>query len=45
MLGGMKVGEGSGTAQGLQRKLLSFEYLGSLSVNNFEVFGECDEVY
>ena len=27
------------------RKLLSFEYLGSFSVNNFEAFCECDEVY
>ena len=27
------------------RKLLGFEYLGSFSVNNFEAFCECDEVY
>jgi hypothetical protein len=27
------------------RKLLGFEYLGSFSVNNFETFCECDEVY
>ena len=26
-------------------KLLGFEYLGSFSVNNFEAFCECDEVY
>ena len=28
-----------------RRKLLGFEYLGSFSVNNFEAFCECDEVY
>ena len=27
------------------RKLPGFEYLGSFSVNNFEAFCECDEVY
>ena len=27
------------------RELLGFEYLGSFSVNNFEAFCECDEVY
>ena len=27
------------------RKLLGFEYLRSFSVNNFEAFCECDEVY
>jgi hypothetical protein len=27
------------------RKLMGFEYLGSFSVNNFEAFCECDEVY
>ena len=27
------------------RKLLGFEYLGKFSVNNFESFCECDEVY
>ena len=27
------------------RNLLGFEYLGSFSVNNFEAFCECDEVY
>ena len=27
------------------RKLLGFEYLGSFTVNNFEAFCECDEVY
>ena len=26
-------------------KLLGFEYLGSITVNNFEAFCECDEVY
>ena len=59
MLGGTKVGEGSGdrlrssagpwegAPGGVEapRKLLGFEYLGSFSVNNFEAFGECDEVY
>jgi hypothetical protein len=55
-LGGTKVGEGSGdrlkspAGPGLSpgkppRKLLGFEYLGSFSVNNFEAFCECDEVY
>ena len=29
----------------LPRKLLSFDYLGSFSVNNFEAFCECNEVY
>ena len=54
---GMKVGKGSGDClQWVQgrtlvggplapRKLLIFEYLGSFSVNNFEAFCECDEVY
>ena len=64
MLGGTKVGEGSGdrlrspagpgqsSGRGPQEeksplpwKLLGFEYLGSFSVNNFEAFCECDEVY
>ncbi len=63
MLGGTKVGEGSGDrlrspadpgqspGRGPRggakppRKLLGFEYLGSFSVNNFEAFCECDEVY
>ena len=63
MLGGTKVGEGSGDrlrfpagpgqspsrgSRGVKpphRKLLGFEYLGSFSVNNFEAFCECDEVY
>ena len=66
MLGGTKVGEGSGDclrspagpghcpddrgSQGAKslparRKLLGFEYLGSFSVNNFEAFCECNEVY
>ena len=27
------------------RELLGYEYLGSFSVNNFEAFCECDEVY
>ena len=31
--------------RGSPRKLLGFEYLGSFSVNNFEAFCECDEVY
>ena len=53
MLGGTKVGEGSGdrlkSPAGLpgaksHRKLLGFEYLGSFSVDNFEAFCECDEV-
>ena len=26
-------------------KILGFEYLGGYSVNNFEAFCECDEVY
>ena len=26
-------------------KLLGFEYFGSFSVNNFEAFCKCDEVY
>ena len=56
VLGGTKVGEGSGDRlrspagpgqnPGIgPRKLLGFEYLGSFSVNNFEAFCECDEVY
>ena len=56
MLGGTKFGEGSGDrvrspagpGQSHGRgppKLLGFEYLGSFSVNNFEAFCECDEVY
>jgi hypothetical protein len=56
VLGGTKVGEGSGDrlkspagrgSRGAKpsRKLLGFEYLGSFSVNNFEAFCECDEVY
>ena len=56
MLGGTKVGEGSrdrirstagpGQSPGRgPRKLLGFEYSGSFSVNNFEAFCECDEVY
>ena len=56
MLGGTKVGEGSGDrlkspagpgqSRGRgSRELLGFEYLGSFSVNNFEAFCECDEVY
>jgi hypothetical protein len=40
---GQSRGRGSG---GLRpRELLGFEYIGSFSVNNFEVFCECDEVY
>jgi hypothetical protein len=27
------------------RKFLGFEFLGSFSINNFEAFCECDEVY
>jgi hypothetical protein len=53
---GTKVGEGSGdrlrspAGPGQSRgrrpwELLGFEYLGSFSVNNFEAFCECDEVY
>ena len=56
MLGRTKVGEGSGdhvrspAGPGQSpgrgpRKLLGFEYLGSFSVDNFEAFCECDEVY
>ena len=53
MLGGAKVGEGSGDrlrfpagpGQSPDRGLLSFEYLGNFSVNNFEAFSEYDEVY
>ena len=50
VLGGTKVGEGSGDRlrsldSGSRAELLGFEYLGSFSVNNFEAFCECDEVY
>ena len=56
MLGRTKVGEGSedrlrspadpGQNRGRgPRELLGFECLGSFSVNNFEAFCECDEVY
>ena len=48
VLGGTKVGEGSGDRLRSPVgpwKLLGFEYLGSFSVNNFEAFCECDEVY
>jgi hypothetical protein len=39
-------GSGQSPGRGLQgAKLLGFEYLGSFSVNNFEAFCECDEVY
>jgi hypothetical protein len=38
MLGGSRGAEA-------RLKLLGFEYLGSFSVNNFEAFCECDEVY
>jgi hypothetical protein len=31
--------------RGTPWNLLGFEYLGSFSVNNFEAFCECDEVY
>jgi hypothetical protein len=46
--GSLKVSSGSraGAPVGFApRKLLGFEYLGSFSVNNFEAFCECDEVY
>jgi hypothetical protein len=55
--GGSKVSEGSGDrlrspagprqspGRAPPRKFLGFEYLGSISVNNFEEFCECDEVY
>jgi hypothetical protein len=39
-----RVGEPGGQSPP-PRKLLGFEYLGSFSVNNFEAFCECDEVY
>ena len=50
---GAKVDEGSGDrlrspaapGQCPDRGLLGFEYLESFTVNNFEVFCECDEVY
>jgi hypothetical protein len=47
VLGGTNVGEGSGDRlrpldSGSRAELLGFEYLGSFSVNNFEVFCECD---
>ena len=57
VLEGKKVGEGSGDRlrspagpgprgeKPPPRELLGFEYLGSFSVNNFEAFCECDEVY
>ena len=58
MLGGTKVGEGSGDRlrspagpgqipgrRPREAKLLGFEYLGSFSVNIFETFCDCDEVY
>ena len=45
----LKVSSGSWTPGGEAppppRELLGFEYLGSFSVNNFEAFCECDEVY
>ena len=56
VLEGAKVGEGSGDrlmspagpgqsrSRG-PRELMGFEYLGSFSVNNFEAFCECNEVY
>ena len=38
-------GPWGGGAKLSPRKLLGFEYLGSFSVNNFEAFCECDQVY
>ena len=48
--GSLKVSNGSragtpGENPPPPRKLPGFEYLGSFSVNNFEAFCECDEVY
>jgi hypothetical protein len=40
---GLSPGRGPGGIS--PRKLLGFEYLGNFSVNNFEAFCECDEVY
>jgi hypothetical protein len=42
---GQSLGRGPWGAKPTHRKLLGFEYLGSFSVNNFEAFCECDEVY
>ena len=42
---GICPGRGSRGGNPPPRKLLGFEYLGSFSVNNFEAFCECDEVY
>ena len=39
-------GPGQSRGGGLRpREILGFEYLESFSVNNFEAFCECDEVY
>ena len=42
---GLSPGRGARGAKPPSQKLLGFEYLGSFSVNNFEEFCECDEVY
>jgi hypothetical protein len=43
--GPLKVSSGSRAVAPPPPKLLGFEYSGSFSVNNFEAFCECDEVY
>ena len=42
---GQSPDRGTGDKAPLPGKLLDFEYLGNVSVNNFEAFCECDEVY